>query len=135
MPETKDKTMKILVCGGRDFTDKKLLYNTLDDLATKHNLWAPPEDGNTLPLRMEIISGGAKGADTLAIDYAIINWCRFKEYKADWKKYRKAAGPIRNQQMLDEGKPDLVIAFPGGRGTADMCNRAEKAGVEVIRIK
>src|SRR6267142_3760750 len=109
--------MKILVCGGRDFTDKKLLFNTLDDLDTKFNLWAPPDRyGNTLPSGLEIISGGAKGADTLAIDYAIVNWCKFKEYKADWNKYRKAAGPIRNQQMLDEEKPDKVLAFPGGNG-------------------
>jgi len=129
--------MKILVCGGRDFEDKKLLYNTLDDLATKFNLWAPPDAyGNTLPLEMEIISGGAKGADTLAIDYAITNWCKFREYKPDYKKYgRKLAPLMRNQQMLDEGKPDKVVAFPGGSGTADMCRRAEKAGIEVIRVK
>lgn len=51
---------------------------------------------------------------------------------ADWSKYGKAAGPMRNQKMLDEYKPDLVVALPGGRGTADMVSRARVAGVEVI---
>jgi hypothetical protein len=52
-------------------------------------------------------------------------------YVAQWKKHGRAAGPIRNQRMLDKGKPDLVVAFPGGRGTADMIRRAERAGVPV----
>ena len=47
----------------------------------------------------------------------------------------KSAGHIRNQVMLDKGKPDVVVAFPGGRGTADMVRRAEGAGIEVRRIK
>jgi hypothetical protein len=52
---------------------------------------------------------------------------------ADWSIGRKA-GPIRNQRMLDEHAPDLVVAFPGGRGTADMVRRARKSGVEVAKI-
>lgn len=50
------------------------------------------------------------------------------------QKYGKSAGPIRNQTMLDDGKPDLVLAFPGGRGTADMVAKAEKHGIPVRRI-
>jgi hypothetical protein len=57
------------------------------------------------------------------------------EYPAQWHKYGRAAGPIRNQQMLAEGKPDLVLAFhddiDGSRGTKDMVNRARRAGVKV----
>jgi hypothetical protein len=55
-------------------------------------------------------------------------------YMADWDGLGRKAGPIRNQRMLDEGKPDLVIAFPGGRGTADMVRRAREAGVEVVEL-
>jgi UDP-N-acetylmuramoylalanine-D-glutamate ligase len=55
-------------------------------------------------------------------------------YEADWDTHGKAAGPIRNKRMLDEGKPDLVVAFPGGRGTANMISQARKAGVEVIEV-
>ena len=56
------------------------------------------------------------------------------EYPAPWKRFGPSAGGIRNQQMLDEGKPDLVVAFPGGKGTADMVRRAENAGVKVIKV-
>jgi hypothetical protein len=51
------------------------------------------------------------------------------------KKHGRAARPIRNQRMLDEGKPDLVVAFPGGRGTTDMIRRAERAGVPVRQVQ
>jgi predicted solute-binding protein len=56
-------------------------------------------------------------------------------YQADWARLGRKAGPIRNQRMLDEAKPDVVIAFPGGRGTADMLRRTRQAGVEVIEVK
>jgi hypothetical protein len=58
-------------------------------------------------------------------------------FYADWDKHGRAAGPIRNQQMLDEGKPDLVVAFllPQGSGTLDMIRRTEKAGIEVRVIE
>ena len=52
-------------------------------------------------------------------------------YPANWKKHGRAAGPIRNKQMLEEAKPDLVIAFPGGAGTANMVKQAREAGVKV----
>lgn len=55
-------------------------------------------------------------------------------YLADWKTHGLNAGPIRNKQMLDEGKPDLVLAFPGGRGTANMVTQARKAGVRVVDV-
>lgn len=114
--------MRILVCGGRDFDNWDLLSDTLDfesDYAVRGNV---------------IIQGGAIGADFLARVWAVDRRVSYEEYPADWKKYGKAAGPIRNQQMLDEGKPDLVVAFPGGFGTADMVRRARKAGVEVIEV-
>lgn len=50
------------------------------------------------------------------------------------RPYNAKAGPDRNQRMIDEGRPDLVVAFPGGRGTADMIRRATEAGIEVFRI-
>ncbi len=55
-------------------------------------------------------------------------------YEADWHEHGRAAGPIRNARMIAEGRPDLVIAFPGGRGTADMVSRARKAGIEVREV-
>jgi hypothetical protein len=78
-----------------------------------------------------IIHGGARGADSMAGEFANETGIEEIVFPADWKMYGRRAGPIRNQQMLDEGKPDLVVAFPGGRGTADMVGRARTAGIEV----
>ena len=111
--------MKILVCGGRDFADKDFLYNILDDII----------DVNL------IIHGGASGADSLAGEWAKKHNIKCQVFPADWGKYGKSAGPIRNQQMLDEGKPDEVYAFPGGRGTADMIARSKKAGLKVYECR
>ena len=93
-----------------------------------------PND-NYLYKDLLIINGAADGVDKASTDWAIINFVPFKEYKADWKTHGKAAGPIRNQQMLDTEKPDVVIAFPGGKGTRDMINRANKANIRVIEVK
>lgn len=58
-----------------------------------------------------------------------------ESYPADWKRDGRGAGPIRNQRMIDEGKPHIVIAFPGGKGTADMVMRAEMAGIPVVKVE
>lgn len=111
--------MRILVCGGRDFSDSNLVSKVLNEYQS-HN--------------PTIIHGAAKGADSLANYWAYENDCDVIAYPANWDKYGKRAGYIRNTQMLNEGKPDLVIAFPGGKGTQMMINLAEAANVPVIRI-
>jgi len=78
-----------------------------------------------------VLSGGATGADTLALEWAIENGVFFIAQPADWKRHGRAAGPIRNQAMLDTHHPDWALEFPGGRGTADMRRRCLRAGVEV----
>ncbi len=124
----------ILVCGGRSYNNWDQLSKTLDDICFQREWIHPPDEyGNWLPY-VTIVHGGAKGADTLATDWAVVNWCCLTIHAADWKKHGKAAGPIRNQQMLDSEKIDLVVAFPGGTGTADMVSRAKQAGLEVIEI-
>lgn len=81
-----------------------------------------------------LIQGGATGADTMARDWAATH-PEIKRYvcRANWDKYGLAAGPIRNAKMLEWG-PDLVVAFAGGKGTADMVRRAKAAGIEVIEV-
>lgn len=125
---------RILVCGGRDFTDRDLLNQTLDALCVERG-WTtePDEHGNTLA-NVFVIGGKARGADTMAIDWAVDNWCEFQEYPADWQTHGKRAGYLRNVQMHEEGKPDVVVAFPGGRGTEMMIGIAVKAGTEVIKV-
>lgn len=107
--------MKVLVCGGRDYQDAAAVREALAMVGA-----------------LEIITGCAKGADSLAAREAAKRNLPCKVFRADWKTHGRAAGPIRNQEMLDEGKPDLVMAFPGGRGTADMVRRAKAAGVPVM---
>lgn len=125
--------MRVLVCGGRDFTNQEYV--------TKH-LWQVDTECSGIS---RIIHGGCRGADWLAHQWISELALDDEElmdpmevpvsvYKADWDKHGKAAGPIRNQQMLDEGKPNLVLAFAGGKGTDDMCRRAREAGVEVRRF-
>jgi hypothetical protein len=134
--------MKLLVCGGRDYgfrpkgcpTDSARAYDaraarerfilneTLDDFHKTRG-----------PFTM-LINGATPGADALAVSWALANRLIINSYMPDWKKLGKAAGPIRNQLMM-EARPDLVIAFPGGRGTADMVLRAKAAGVEIYEVE
>lgn len=118
--------MNVLVCGGRDYADRTKVFDELEIL-------------NAFNMKLCVISGGATGADAIAEEWARANIKKrngvsFRGFDADWKKHGKAAGPIRNQAMIDRGKPDLVLAFPGGRGTADMVSRARAAGVEVKEV-
>lgn len=110
--------MRILVCGGREFADQDAVNRALNAVHRKR--------GITL-----IIEGGAAGADRLARNWAIANHIPYRTFEAHWATYGKRAGPLRNGQMLGEGKPDGVVAFPGGAGTADMLRQARAAGVTV----
>jgi hypothetical protein len=112
---------RVLVCGGRDYDDQDHIWNTLVaiDLESRIDV---------------VIHGCATGADTAGVVWAQKTGRKHAPFQADWREHGKAAGPMRNQRMIDQGKPDLVVAFPGGRGTADMVRRAEAAGIEVRRI-
>lgn len=109
--------MRVLVCGGRDYQDEVRVGAVLSGIGGIS----------------QIIHGGARGADDLARVWAIRSGIPDRQFNANWTLGRMA-GPIRNQRMLDEGKPDLVVAFPGGRGTADMVRRARAAGIAVQEI-
>jgi predicted Rossmann-fold nucleotide-binding protein len=127
---------RVLVCGGRDYArivpgktfeyprriaEKKKASEALGKLVVEFGAF-------------QLIHGGAKGADAAADA-----WAREQRgfpnpivFEALWDD---AAGPIRNEKMLREGKPDLVVAFPGGDGTKDMVDRARAAGVTVMEIR
>ena len=110
--------MKVLVCGSRLWTDPWLILAEL----------------RKLPSDVTIIHGGARGADRLGGTMAEGIGLKVIEVPAEWGRYGRSAGPIRNQKMLDM-KPDLVLAFHEdrglGKGTAHMVRIARKAGVEV----
>ena len=110
--------MRVLVCGGRDFQDKARVFATLDGLDPAL-----------------VIHGGARGADALAGEWAESRGVECQVYPADWRRHGRAAGPIRNREMLEQSKPDLVVAFPGGVGTAHMARIARAAGYRVIEVE
>jgi len=112
------KLFVLLVCGGRDFIDMPRASAALDAVHAKR------------PITL-LVHGAARGADTLAATWAQRRGVLTQAFPADWNRDGRAAGPLRNQRMLDEARPDGVVAFPGGRGTADMNQRAKAAGVKV----
>jgi predicted Rossmann-fold nucleotide-binding protein len=129
--------VRVLVCGGRDYGQVQIAKTGAN------NPFAEQEEARAHAvldkLHAEagidcIIEGGARGADALAAQWARKTRTTHEPYPADWESFGSMAGPMRNTAMLTQGKPDLVIAFPGGRGTADMVRKARKAGVAVIEI-
>lgn len=119
--------MRVLVCGGREYADFQRLCSVLDLV-----LFYPNR-----ALERVLIHGAARGADTMAGEWAKAHRWKVEPYpvtKAEWDEFGKRAGHMRNTRMLVEGKPDLVIAFPGGAGTGNMITQARKAGVLTIQV-
>lgn len=116
--------MVVLVCGGRNYSDCRKVFDTLDKIHAAHGV--------------TLISGCARGADTLGLEWAKSRGVAHTCHVADWRTHGPSAGPRRNQMLLQDllssSGSKLVVAFPGGVGTADMVSRALKAGVRVVRI-
>jgi hypothetical protein len=113
---------RILVCGGRKYSNVTRVYEVLDKLQDKH--------GNLI-----VGHGWATGADTLAME-----WAKSREqicfcFPAQWKTFKRSAGFKRNAEMLKLFEPNVVVAFPGGNGTANMVQIAEKANVRIIKLE
>jgi len=111
--------MRVLICGDRNYRNAKAMF---------HYLSIVPKD--TI-----IIEGEAKGADTIAWVCCEILGLKYISFPVDWSAYHKAAGVLRNQQMLTEGAPELVVFYHDNldesRGTIDMITRADKSGIPV----
>jgi hypothetical protein len=114
-----ENSLKVLVCGGRDYNDDVLIYKELDKLGLR-------------PLVDMIIHGGARGVDSIAGWWADSLDIPCLRVPADWR-IGKAAGFYRNKHMLTY-QPDLVLAFPGGKGTANMVQLAREAGLRVTLV-
>ena len=116
---------RIIICGGRHFNDYEALESSVTSALTEKGLASN---------EVEIVSGHCEGADTLGELYANKHDIACKVFPAEWTKYGKAAGPIRNRAMLDYAKEQtpVVAAFWNGesRGTGNMIKQAKTAGVE-----
>jgi hypothetical protein len=113
--------MKVLVTGGRTFSKYSLLAKSLTEFHSINKISC-------------LAHGGASGADTLSGQWARVNGVPVKVFKADWNKYGRAAGQIRNKQMFEEFAPDIIIAFPGGPGTQNMVKTGQKGKVPVLIV-
>lgn len=103
--------MRVLVCGGRNYNNMIRVFNELDFIHTQTPITA-------------IVHGDASGADTLGGYWAQERGLIEERYPARWAEFGKSAGPRRNVEMA-QTKPDLVVAFPGGRGTKHMIETAK----------
>lgn len=113
--------MRILFCGDRNWIDQGKVI----DAFIKYQPTV-------------VIEGQASGADLMSRVEAEKRGITVLPFPADWARYGRAAGPIRNRQMLEEGKPELVVAFhsniSASKGTANMVRQAERAGIKVVVI-
>lgn len=117
--------MRLLVFGSRTFGDREFLFNTLNEFY----------DAVEVPPTV-VIEGEAPGADTLGRLWAESHDIEVVKYPADWAQHGRAAGPIRNRQMLVDGKPDYGIGFIDkslmtSRGTKNMHDQLVRAGIPV----
>lgn len=110
-------TRRVVVTGGRGFGD----YNRIRQTLVALDIAA-------------LAQGGAEGADSLARMWGELRRIPVSTYLANWATEGTRAGPLRNRRMLDDFKPDLVVAFRGGKGTADCVKAARERGIEVLEV-
>jgi hypothetical protein len=115
--------MRVIICGSRDWTDHKLIRAFLKTLQKENK-------------ELIVIEGEARGADTIAREEAESLGIAVEKYPARWDLYGRAAGPLRNLEMLEKGKPDLIVAFHDdfihSKGTKDMVTHGMKREIRCI---
>ena len=111
--------MRVVVTGGRDFTDKDFIWSQLSHVHQK------------TPITL-LIQGDARGVDRICRDWAIRHDVPTQDCPADWDNLGRRAGHVRNQSMIDNYQPELGVVFPGGKGTADMVGKLRKANIRIF---
>lgn len=109
--------MKVIIAGSRKINDYQRVLDAIKN--SEFDI-------------TEVISGRAKGVDTYGERYSFENKITLKTFPADWKKYGKAAGPIRNGQMAEYGEALIAIWDGESRGTQDMVRQATKKGLKIF---
>lgn len=120
--------MKIIITGGRDFCDKAMLYNKLDSVLSQFSSTN----------HIEIVTGGACGADEIGKQYALEHDLAHAEFPANWNEHGKSAGYVRNLKMVEyvDGDGLLVVFWDGeSKGTAHMIEIARSRGMFISILK
>ena len=117
-----DGAMRVLVCGSR-YTDRAEVYAELDRLHAEY-------------VFTTIIAGGGGGLDALALEWAQSGGAATRAFRAEWGTFGRIgkSGPLRNARILEESRPDIVVASSGGRDTANMVKQAKAAGVWIVTV-
>lgn len=115
--------MRVLVTGSRNWTDSAVVKAQLTDLASRRRE------------HMTLVHGAAKGADTIAASLADHMGWDVEAFPAEWDRFGRRAGPVRNQLMVDHGADIcLVFPLPDSRGTWDCVRRAKAAGIPLVIV-
>lgn len=111
--------MRLIIAGGRDFNDRELLFDVLNKVILNRSI-------------SEVVSGKAKGADTLGEEWAQMNSIKVSEFPANWELYGKGAGHKRNKEMGNYA--DILVAFWDGesKGTGGMIKYMKSLNKPVI---
>jgi hypothetical protein len=128
--EVQPVELRIIVTGGRDFADPAFLWRTLDQIDRERGRISCVIEGAS-----DDVTGPYVGADYWAHQWALARNRPTARCHADWQVQGRAAGPIRNRRMCDMLKPDLVVSYPGGKGTRNMTDLAREAGIEVLELR
>ncbi len=112
--------MRVIVCGSRFALNRDEVHAALDAFHAETPI-------------VQVIHGGAAGVDRFAGQWATARRIAQHIMEAEWSEQGRAAGPVRNRRMLLL-KPDMVLAFPGGPGTANMVKQATGANVPVKHL-
>lgn len=111
--------MKIIVTGGRDYDLVSHIFRVLTDLQPDH-----------------VVHGDCRtGADAIATEWCRKNGVPFTGYPANWARFKLSAGPRRNGVMIHCSKADMVVAFPGNKGTNDCVKQAEEFGMKIMDLR
>lgn len=108
--------VKLIIAGGRDFIGMEKNFNMLEALNTVINI-------------VEVVSGCARGADRFGESWAEFQDIPITKFPAKWDQFGRSAGHIRNRQMAKYA--DAVVLFPGGKGTMNMKEQAEKYNITI----
>ncbi len=114
--------MKVIVAGSREFENYEMLKNKLDKLLVNQK-------------EIQIVSGGCRGADKLGERYAKEKGYSLKIFKANWDKYGKKAGPLRNRKMAEYANGLVAFYKEGSKGTKNMIEEARKRNLKIRIIK